>query len=53
MLMKVQAKVKRYRQKTICNYKILERTNIAASGWHLEQFLALTRYSRRKSRNII
>lgn len=47
------ADVKRYRQKTIYNYKILERWNTAASGGHLKQFFALTRYSERSSRNII
>lgn len=47
------ADVKRYRQRTIYNYKILKRLNIAASGWHVEQFLALAKYSERNSRNTI
>lgn len=47
------ADVKTYTQKTIYNYKILERLHIVASGWHVEQFLALTKYSERNSRNII
>lgn len=47
VLMLTDADVKRNMQKTIYNYKILERLIIAASGWHLEQFLAQTRYTER------
>lgn len=48
----IDTDVKRNRQKTIYNYKILERLITAASGGHLEQFLALTRHLERNSRNI-